>query len=100
MVDEEAPGTAIEPGGSPGGKDPMEDSAGDATGERPEAPGVTTSMDQDGSIEDANACEVTWIAAVRIGSRLVHMAVDTGASSTILRYETFIKAVPRNAVRA
>ena len=51
-------------------------------------------METEDEVEEANACEVTWIAAVRIGGRLVHLAVDTGASSTILRYETFIRLFP------
>ena len=38
-------------------------------------------MEIEDEVEEANACEVTWIAAVRIGGRLVHLAVDTGASS-------------------
>ena len=51
-------------------------------------------MEPDEGLEEANACEVTWIAAVRIGGRLVHLAVDTGVSSTILRYETFARLFP------
>ena len=59
-----------------------------------------TDEDPGGGTEAANACEVTWIAAVRLGGRLLHLAVDTGASSTILSMEAFARLFPEVSLQS